>query len=478
MSAYLAVDLGAETGRVMRGELVDGRLTVAEVHRFANVPVRREDGLHWDTTALFAGVSAGITAAGAHGPLSSIGIDTWGNDFGLLDRAGRLVAEPWHHRDPRTRAAVASVTDRVGAAELYRITGTPPLSITTASQLVAMEGSPLLAAADRLAMLPDLFGYWLTGHLVTEQTIASTSQLLDVTTRRWATGVMDRLGIPTRLFAGEVVAPGTPTGPVRKLPGVVVTAVAGHDTASAVAALPVESDAFAYVASGTWSLAGLELPGPVLTEAARLAGFSNEAGVGGTVRFLRNGTGLWLLQRCRAAWAGSSYAELVDAAATVPAFGALVDPDHPDFLAPPDMPAQLAARCRETGQPAPAGRAALVRCVLDSLACKHRWTIERAEALSGRTPSAVVHVVGGGAANSLLCQLVADVTGRQVLAGPVEATAIGNLLVQAWAAGAVSCLPEVRQVVRRSVEVRRYAPGPGAERAAAAYTRFLALLDV
>jgi rhamnulokinase len=338
-----------------------------------------------------------------------------------------------------------------------------------------MEGTPQLDAAQRLLMLPDLFGYWLTGELATEQTIASTSQLLDVTTRTWAFDVIDTLGIPRRLFDSDVVPAGTRVGQLLDYPGIPLWAVAGHDTASAVAAVPATTPTFGYISSGTWSLVGLELTAPVLTDEAMAAGFSNEAGVGGAIRFLRNSTGLWLLQRCRAAWGSSTYGELAAAAAAVPSFQALVDPDNPLFVAPDDMPTQIVAACRRSGEPAPRDRAAVVRCVLDSLACKHRWTLERAEELAGQRVE-VVHMVGGGAANPLLCQLTADLTGRPVLAGPVEATAVGNLLIQAWAAGELGSLAEVRDVVARSLPPRRFDPRDVAA-AEAAYARFLTLLD-
>jgi rhamnulokinase len=474
---YLAVDLGAESGRVLRGSLRDGRLTVREVRRFVNRPVALPQGLHWDVLALFADLSAGLGAALAEcgGRADGVGIDAWGNDFALLDRDGRLVGNPWHYRDPRTHASTALVAARVGAGTLYRTTGTPSLPINTASQLVAMEGSPHLDVAERLVMLPDLFGYWLTGNLATEQTIASTSQLLDVATRRWAVDVIEKLGIPRRLFDFEVVPAGVSVGPLLAHPGTPLWTVAGHDTASAVAAVPATAPTFGYISSGTWSLVGLELTAPVLTDEAMAAGFSNEAGVDGTIRFLRNGTGLWLLQRCRAAWDSPPYADLVAAAVDAPGFRGLVDPDDPEFVAPRDMPARIADRCRATGQPVPHDRASVVRCILDSLACKHRWALERAEDLSGRRAD-VVHIVGGGAANPLLCQLTADLTGRPVLAGPVEATAVGNLLLQARATGAVTSLAEIRDVVARSLPPRRFEPR---DRAAAgtAYERFRALLD-
>jgi rhamnulokinase len=472
---FVAVDLGAESGRVVRGTLRDGRLLVEEVHRFVNRPVALPDGLHWDVLGLFAELSAGIATAAADGPIDGVGIDAWGNDFALLDRTGGLVGNPWHYRDPRTRSSPDLIAARVGAGEIYRTTGTAPLPINTASQLVAMEGSAQLEAAERVVLLPDLFGYWLTGHAVTEQTIASTSQLLDVGTRTWATGVIDKLGIPRRLFDFEVVPPGTGVGRLREHPEVKLWTVAGHDTASAVAAVPAETESFSYLSSGTWSLVGLELAAPVLTDEARLAGFSNEAGIDATIRFLRNGTGLWLLQRCRAAWRSPSYGELVAAAEQAPGFQGLVDPDDPAFVSPRDMPAQLVAACRRGGQPVPQDRAAVVRCVLDSLACRHRWSLERAEQLAGRRAD-VLHIVGGGAANSLLCRLTADLIGRPVLAGPVEATAVGNLLVQARAAGELGSLAEMREVAARSLPPRRYDPRTS-DRAETAYRRFLTLLD-
>ncbi|MET8153630.1 rhamnulokinase family protein [Actinoplanes sp. NPDC049668] len=475
MPVFLAVDLGAESGRVVRGSLRDGRLAVDEVHRFANRPVTLPDGLHWDVLALFAELSAGIAAAATGARIDGVGIDTWGNDFALLDRGRALLGNPWHYRDRRTLTSPELVAARVGAREIYRTTGTPPLPINTASQLVAMEGSAQLEAAERLVLLPDLFGYWLTGELATEQTIASTSQLMDVRTRCWATGVIEKLGIPLRLFDFDVVPAGTRVGSLREHPGIPLWMVAGHDTASAVAAVPAGGESFGYLSSGTWSLVGLELDAPILTDEARLAGFSNEAGIDGTIRFLRNGTGLWLLQRCRAAWRSPSYAELVAAARAAPGFRSLVDPDDPALVTPQDMPAQLAAACRDSGQPIPADRAAVVRCVLDSLACKHRWSLERAERLAGRRVD-VLHIVGGGAANTLLCQLTADLTGRPVLAGPIEATAVGNLLVQARAAGELGSLAEIRDVVARSLPPRRYEPH-ASDLIEAAYARFLTLLD-
>ena len=451
--AYLAVDLGAESGRVLRGDFDGERIAVEEIHRFPNSPLRRHDGLYWDFDSLYADALDGI-AKGVGRGARSVGVDAWGNDFGLLDGAGALLARPWHHRTPRTAGMVERLLSRVDADELYAVTGTQFLPITMACQLLAMQGSPALAQAQRLATIPDLFASRLSGRPVAEQTIASTGQLWDIHRRCWAAPVIAQLGLAGHLFATDVVAPGTTIGPARlDLPAELdVVAVAGHDTACAVAAVPAEEEAFAYISCGTWSLVGLEVQRPITTRAARLARFGNEVGVGGTVRFLSNVNGLWLLQECRRTWttagAPPSYAALIALARQAQPYRSLIDPDHPSLLGPGDMPARIAARCRATGEPVPGTPGEVVRCVLDSLACTYRWVLDRATALVGH-PVEVVHIVGGGAANPLLCQQTADVTGRPVVAGPVEATGVGNLLVQAMADGGLDGLPDIRAVVRR-----------------------------
>ncbi|WP_214403658.1 rhamnulokinase [Pseudonocardia lacus] len=474
MPAYLAVDLGAESGRVLRGDFDGARLVVEEVHRFPNTPVRGPDDLCWDFDALLRAVVEGI-ARGAGADVRSVGVDAWGNDFGLLDARGDLVAPPWHHRTPRTADAVARLLGRVDADEVYAITGTQFLPITTACQLLAMRGSPALARAEALATIPDLVAARLSGVRVTERTIASTGQLWDIRRGRWASGLIERLGLDGGLFDAEVVDPATPLGPLtgevaRQVdapapPGVV--AVAGHDTASAVAAVPAGDDLgpdglFGYVSCGTWSLVGLEVPHPITTPRARRARFTNEAGVAGTVRFLSNVNGLWLLQECRRAWrtngAGPSYPELTELAGRAPAWRSLVDPDDPSLLGAGDMPGRIARLCRATGEPVPRDRGEFVRCVLDSLACKYRWVLDRAAELVGR-PVPVVHLVGGGAANALLCRLTADTCGRPVVAGPLEATGVGNLLVQAVADGQLDGVADIREVVRASFRPRTYHPG-------------------
>jgi rhamnulokinase len=480
--AYVAVDLGAESGRVLTGEFDGERLSVREVHRFANRPVRILDDLHWDVLSLLAETRRGIALAASRSRVTSVGVNAWGNDFALLDRGRRLLANPRHHRDPYASGLMGLVSSQ----EHYEVTGVQPMPTNTACQLLAHAGSPLLEAADHLAMLPDLFTLWLSGETLTERTIASTSQLLDARTGRWSSGLIARLGLPRRLFAQPIVEPGTVAGPLRGEgpggtggpDGITVVAVAGHDTASAVAALPVSSGSVGYISCGTWSLAGLEIDRPITTRDARLAGFTNEGGVMGTVRFMRNLNGLWLLQECRRVWgARISYADLVSEAAAAPPFGPLIDPDHPGFLQPGDMPARIAAFCLSTGQSPPANRAQTVRCVLESLACSHRWALEQAEFLSDRRVEAV-HLVGGGASSDTLCRLTADFGGRPVLAGPVEAVGIGNLLIQVMADGRIGSLTELREVARRSFRPRLFVPDDVREPYEIAYSRFRQLTGI
>ena len=510
--AYLAIDLGAESGRALLGRFDGECVALDEVHRFAVEPVRLLDGLHWDILRIMheiqIGLGKGNVATGETGSLlASIGIDAWGVDFGLLDRSGSLLSNPYHYRDSRTEGMMERALARLPRAEIYRATGIQFLPINTLYQLLAMEDSPLLEVADTVLLIPDLIEYWLTGDRSSEFTIATTTQLFDQAASEvpgphfrgserssgdplsmgWSWSLVKSMGIPSHLFP-PVISPGTTVGPV--LPAVAeeaglrapvpVVAVASHDTASAVVAVPAEGDRFAYISSGTWSLVGLELPRPVITEDAMDANFTNEGGFGGTVRFLKNVMGLWLLQECRRTWAreggGSiSYEELCRLAESAPAFRSLVDPDCPAFLPPGDMPARIRQFCAETGQQEPRAVGEVVRCVLESLALKYRWVVDRAEQLSGERAD-VVHVVGGGAQNDLLCRLTAEATGRPLLAGPVEATALGNVMVQAFARGSVRSLREIRSVVRRSTEVRRYEPQEDRDRWDGAYARFLDVL--
>ncbi|SOD98125.1 rhamnulokinase [Blastococcus haudaquaticus] len=472
---FAAVDLGASSGRVMVAEVAPDRLDLREVHRFANRPVRTAGTLHWDVLGLYTGVLDGVRAAGRDaGRLDGVGIDSWAVDHGLLDGDGTLLGNPVHYRDARHATAVPAVHAVVPPEELYRVTGLQHLPFTTVFQLAAARGTASFGAARRLLLVPDLFAHWLTGAVSAELTNASTTGLLDVTTHDWAWDLIDRLDLP-RGFFPPIRQPGERLGEL--LPDVLaetglagpvpVTAVGSHDTASAVVGVPASSDRFAYVSCGTWSLVGVELQKPVVTEESRLAGFTNELGVDGTVRYLRNVMGLWLLQESQRTWAAAGLpadlSELLAAAARVPAFTAVVDPDDARFLPPGDMPGRIAEACAETGQVPPQNQAETVRCILDSLALAYRRTVRQAAELCGRDVE-VVHLVGGGARNALLCQLTADACGLPVVAGPVEAAALGNALVQARAGGVVGGgLTELRALLRATSEVRTYAPSPGAE---------------
>ena len=471
-----AVDLGASSGRVMAGRVGTHTLDLQEVHRFANGPVRIGPTLHWDVLGLYREVLHGLSLAARKYDLAGIGIDSWAVDYGLLDSSGALLGNPVHYRDNRTEGVLERVLMTVSADELYAVTGLQQLPFNTIYQLVSALGTAQLDAADRLLLIPDLLGYWLTGQAGAEATNASTTALYEVRSRTWAMHLAERVGIPTRLLpplreAGEVVGQLLPEvvadlGLQATIP---VVAVGSHDTASSVVAVPAAPGGrFAYISSGTWSLVGVELDSPVLTGAAQQANFTNEGGVDGRIRFLRNVMGLWILQECLRTWATEDDApdlvELLRQAAHVPAFVCLVDPDAPGFLAPGGMPQRLAQACRAAGQPTPGGRAEMVRAILESLALAYRRTVRAAQELSGREVE-VVHVVGGGSRNELLCQLTADACGLPVLAGPVEASALGNVLVQARTLGArLPDLEAMRALVAGTYDVRRYEPqGRGAD---------------
>jgi len=467
LTDFAAVDLGAESGRVVHGRFDGDRVMLALVHRFENRPVRLPDGLHWNLLALFTEVLEGLRTIDA--PLHGVGVDTWGVDYALLDRQGRVLGLPFHYRDPRTDGMVARAHARVGAKDLYAVTGIQTMPINTVFQLLADDRTPL---AERIALVPDLVSYWLSGDLVNEATNASTTGLLDARSGTWARGLIERLGLPAAPFAGDPVEPGTSLGPMLGHHGIAaeVHAVASHDTASAFVAAPVRSERSAILSSGTWSLLGLELDAPVLTDQAREFNLTNERGVDGTVRLLRNVMGLWLVQECHRHW-DASYDELHELARRARADVPLFDPDDERFLRPGDMPSLIAAACAEAGQTAPEGRGEIVRSVLTSLACKYRLVLERLELVTGRQVD-VVQVIGGGARNELLCRLTADLLGRPVLAGPVEATALGNVLVQARAIGELGPLTELRAVAAASADPVVYEPAGDAD---GIYDRFLSV---
>ena len=470
MTTMVAVDLGAQSGRVAVGRFDGDRLAVEEVHRFANVPVRVADRLRWDVTRLYDDVIEGLTAAGeSAGSVDSMAVDSWAVDFGLLDGGGQLLENPVHYRDVRRARAFDRALERVPARELYKRTGIQLLPINSLFELAAMadEGDPTLDAAETLLMIPDLFHHWLAGSRVTERTNASTTQCFDPHQGGWATDLLERLDVPTRLLP-EIVDPGTAVGRLLSevatetgLGTILVIAVATHDTASAVAAVPFRAAGSAYVSAGTWSLVGVEVGRPVIDDRTFAANLTNEGGVAGTYRLLRNITGLWLVHECQRTWARAgqdhTFAELNELAAAAPAFGALIEPNDPLFDEPGDMPERIREFCVRTGQPEPREPGAIVRCILESLALKHWQTIELLAQATGAAP-AEIHVVGGGARNELLCRWTAEATGLPVLCGPEEASEIGNLLVQAIALGELGSVADAREVVRRSFPPTVYEP--------------------
>jgi len=478
--AYIAVDLGAESGRVIAGVLAGGRLQLEEIHRFAHEPVWLPTGLHWDTSGIWRETVAGLRKAAAWAEANriepvSVGVDTWGVDWALVDKAGELVGLPHTYRDPRNAAAYEEVVAKLGLERIYQTTGIQFMPLNTLYSLYAHKqaDADALAAADQLLFMPDLFHFWLSGKRTVEATIASTSQMIDCHTGDWAYEMLAELELPAKLL-GRITPPGTVIGTLRPklaevtgLPASVqVVAPAAHDTASAVAAVPAavsggSSADWCYLSSGTWSLLGAELAAPCVSAAAQAATFTNELGVCGTTRFLKNIPGLWLVQECRRDFARRGqdydYAALTQLAIQAPAVRTLVDPADASFQSPGDMLNKIAEFARATGQPVPESPGQYVRCCLESLALAYREKLETLESILGRRFE-VVHVVGGGGKNSLLCQMTADATGRRLVVGPYEATAMGNALVQAMALGDVRDLNDVRRIVANSFDLMTYEP--------------------
>jgi rhamnulokinase len=476
---FLAFDLGAESGRAMSGRLRSGVLDLVEVCRFSNEPVRVDGSLYWDAPRLWLHMQRALAQVPASLGLDSIGVDAWGCDYGLLGENGDLLGNPYHYRDARTDGVMDDVFTRVPRSEIYDVTGIQFLSFNTLYQLVAAARSTprLLDAAIQFGTIPDILNYWLTGELRAEYTNATTTQMVDARTRTWAFDLLRHLDLPTRLLPPLVEA-GAMLGPLQHsanaaLGGTPVVAPACHDTGSAVASVPAHGGR-AFLSSGTWSLLGTEVPRPIITPRALDANFTNEGGVCGTTRVLKNISGLWLLQGCKRDWANDGqayeYAELVDAATDRPAFQSLFDPDDPGFLHPERMTRAIAAYCRRTSQPEPDGPAAYTRAIFESLAFKYRVVLDTLEELTG-TPIREVQIVGGGSRNRLLNQFTADATGRTVIAGPVEATALGNIAMQMLATGAVSTLADARRIIEHSFPVERFLPA-AADRWNAQYRRF------
>jgi rhamnulokinase len=465
--AYLAFDFGAESGRAILAHLHSGVVTIDEVHRFPNDPVEYGGSLQWDLPRLWFETRAALSAV-EDTDLAGIGVDSWGVDYALVGERGELVQNPYHYRDPRNITAMEEVLRLISKEEIYEATGIQLMPINTLNQLyAAARHTPrLLEAAERLLMIPDLFNYWLTGNAVCEFTNATTTQLISPVSRTWATPLMERLGIPTKLCS-PIVEPGSVIGGLlpgisnyQALEGTCVVACASHDTASAVAAITARGDT-AFISSGTWSLVGIETEEPVMTPKALRLNFSNEGGVCRTTRLLKNVMGLWMLQCCRRSWADLgrkfAYGELMEAAGREPGFRHLVDPDDASFARPDDMPQAIDRFCRKTGQPSPTTPAAYARTILDSLALKYRLVLGNLESLTGRRLTQV-RVIGGGSKNRLLNQFTADATGKRVLAGPAEATALGNIAVQMIATGAVTSLEEARAIIDRSFPTEVFEP--------------------
>ncbi len=491
---FLAIDLGAESGRVMLAQFDGERIELTQMRRFSNGPVRlpivgeKSARLHWDVLRLWTEIKEGIAQAVRQTgkELASIGIDTWGVDFALLDHQGALISNPYYYRDSRTDGMLDEAFRRMSRERIFELTGIQFMQINTLYQLLSMvvSHSPSLDVAETFLTMPDLFNYWMSGEIASEFSIATTTQCYDPRQRNWSDPLLSAMGIPRRIFP-RVIAPGTVLGPL--LPAVTedtlaekipVVAPACHDTGSAVVAVPAETKDFAWISSGTWSIMGTELSAPVINPASLKFNLTNEGGANGTFRLSKNVAGLWLVQECRRTWAAAgdelSYEKLTEIAAQAKPLVSVIDPDHGDFLKPGDMPSRIRAFCQRSGQPVPETKVAVVRCILESLALKYRWVLERLEQVVGHRLDPI-HIVGGGTQNRLLSQLTADATGRQVIAGPIEATALGNVVMQGIALGHIGSLQQARAIVRRSSELSVFQP---ADRAGwdDAYARLLNLM--
>jgi rhamnulokinase len=473
--AYLAIDMGASSGRHVIGRFDGQKLRLEEVFRFENGPVEMAGHLYWDWPGLWASVRKGMMAAAAQGAgkIASVGVDTWGVDFGLLGRNDELLGNPYHYRDSRTNGMMEKAFAIVPREEIFRHTGLQFMQLNTLYQLLAMKlcNSPLLDVAETMLMVPDLMHWLMTGVKCNEMTEASTSQFYNPVRGGWATELLEKFDLPTRIL-GTIMQPGTVLGPLRSglaaemglaskvvLPG-------SHDTASAVMAVPAHSKPGArpdwcYISLGTWALMGIESPVPVVSDKVSQLNFTNEGGVGNTIRLLKNITGLWMVQECRRVWNQGGrkwgWEDLNKLSAAAKPLVSFINPDSSDFMAPENMPEAIRSFCQRTGQAVPSDEGAILRCALDSLAMKFRHVLGMCEDLAGGRIE-TIHIVGGGTQNRLLCQAAADASGRHVVAGPIEATAIGNLMVQAIAAGDIGSIAEARDVVRRSFEVDEYEP--------------------
>lgn len=468
-SAVLAIDIGASNGRAVLGFFDGEEIALEEVHRFPNEPIMKNGTMCWDTETLFEGIKTGIIKAKEFGEIQSIGIDTWGVDFGLLDGKGKLLQNPVHYRDKRTEGILDTAFKRITERELYFSTGNQIMEINTAFQLLSLsEKQPdLLASADCLLLMPDLFNYLLTGVKSTEQSIASTTQLLDSGIGSWSSDILDAFGIKESLFT-KITSGGTILAPVSdklcrelNIASIPVISVAGHDTQCAQLAVPAEEASFVFISSGTWSLLGTELDAPLIHEQTYRNNFTNELGFGGKTSLLKNITGLWLIQECRRQWKKEGYdysfSELEAMAKSSPGFTGFIDPDNPEFSKSGDLPGRIREFCFKTGQVIPENYTQVVNCIYGSLALKYRHCMNQLEQCTGCSYPAV-HIVGGGAKDEYLSQLAADATGKIVFAGPEEATVLGNLCIQLLTLGKISDIKSAREMIRNSQKVKQFIP--------------------
>ena len=469
---YIAVDLGAESGRVMLGSVSDEKLILEEIHRFNNGPIEQDGSLRWDFNKLLGEIKTGIrkTAKAAGTQVWGIGVDSWGDDFGITDADGKLVENPYHYRDSRTNGMMEKAFELISKRDIYENTGLQFMQLNSVYQLLAMRlgNSVALAKAENLIFMADLFSYYLCGKVFAEYTLASTSQFMDMRTGQWSKEVLGKLSLPTGIMPA-IVQPGTVVGQLTAKVGselgcgpIPLIAIGSHDTASAVAAVPADEDTnWAYLSSGTWSLMGVEVPKAIINDKTFGYEFTNEGGVENTIRLLKNIMGLWLIQECKRQWQREgtdlSYAELTAMAEKAEPFAAHIKVDDSAFLAPGDMPKRINEHLINTGQKTTDDKGQLIRIILESLALRYRQVMEAIEDIAGDTAD-VVHIVGGGIQNELLCQFTANATGKKVITGPIEATASGNILMQAKATGQIKSLAELRTIVRNSFELKEYQP--------------------
>ena len=487
MKKVLAFDFGASSGRAIIGSFDGEKITLKEVHRFTNDPVELGGTLYWDVLRLFYEIKQGIVKAKIAGGFDSIGIDTWGVDFGLIDKNGRLLENPVHYRDKRTSGLVEESFKSVPRQKMYDITGIQFMELNTLFQLISLKKQrpEMLERADKMLFMPDLFAYFLTGKMCSEHSIASTSQLIDINTRTWSKELLDAFGIKESLFA-PLTEPGTQLGNLSKeiceecgVESVPVISVCGHDTQSAITAVPCESGDFAFLSSGTWSLFGTELQKPIVNETSLKINITNEGGFGGTTGFLKNIIGLWLIQESRRQWQREgkdySYADLEKLALSEEPFKCFIDPDAPEFVPQGNIPERVREFCRKTGQYVPESVGEIMRCIYESLAMKYRMTFEKLCECTGKDYP-VIHVIGGGTKDTLLCQMTANACDVPVKAGPIEATVLGNIAVQLLSSGDIPDIKKAREIISRSEALREYAPCD-ADEWARAYGSFLKIAN-